>query len=62
MKKTLVIFIVFFTASVAFASIKEDKKLFETKCVKCHLLERALRKTKSLKAWKRTGKRMARYS
>ena len=62
MKKALVIFIVFFAASVAFASIKEDKKLFEAKCDKCHSLARALKKTKNLKAWKRTGKRMARYS
>ena len=32
MKKVLVIFIVVFTASVAFASVKEGKKLFEAKC------------------------------
>ncbi|NQT70167.1 MAG: hypothetical protein HQ552_11365, partial [Desulfobacteraceae bacterium] len=62
MKKVLVIFIVVFAASLAFASVEEGKKLFEAKCDKCHSLDRSLKKTKNLEAWKRTGERMARYS
>ena len=62
MKKLSVIFIVVFAASVAFGSVNDGKDLFETKCVKCHSLARSLQKTKNLKAWKRTNKRMARYS
>jgi mono/diheme cytochrome c family protein len=48
-----------FSASV---SAQMGKELFEKKCDKCHLLERALNKTKSLEAWKRTTARMAKYA
>ncbi len=62
MKNAFFIIITIFAASFAFASVQEGKVLFETKCGSCHSLERSLRKTKSLMAWKRTIKRMARYT
>ena len=62
MKNVIFILITIFTASLAFASVQEGKELFERKCDKCHSLERSLRKSKSLTAWNRTNKRMARYS
>ena len=62
MKNAFFIMIAIFTATFAFASIQEGKKIFESKCGVCHSLERSLRKTKSLGAWKRTIKRMAGYS
>lgn len=46
----------------SYASIEEGKKLFESKCDKCHSLERSLSKTKDLEAWKRTTMRMSGYS
>ena len=61
MKNALFIVIAVFTASVAFASVPDGKALFEKMCGNCHSLERSLRKNKSLKAWKRTAKRMIRY-
>jgi len=61
MKNALFIIIAVFTASVAFASVKEGQELFEQKCGNCHSLARSLRKSKSLSAWKRTAKRMIRY-
>lgn len=48
--------------SASYASIEEGKELFESKCDKCHFLERALSKTKDLEAWKRTTMRMSGYS
>jgi mono/diheme cytochrome c family protein len=62
MRKILLVLAVLFTASVASASNQEGKELFENRCSKCHLLERALNKTKSLEAWERTITRMAKYS
>lgn len=62
MKNAIFILITIFTASLAFASVQEGKELFERKCDKCHSLARSLKKSKSLTAWKRTNKRMARYS
>ena len=66
MKYVSFILIAIFTASFTFASIpqdkKLDKKLFESKCAKCHSLKKSLRKTKDLAAWQRTVKRMVKYS
>ncbi len=65
MKKIIYILILLFTASYtssAFASIPQDKKVFESKCSRCHSLKKSLRKTKNLAAWQRTIKRMAKYA
>lgn len=62
MKKVIFILITIFSVSVSLASVEEGKKLFEEKCDKCHSLERALSKTKDLDAWKRTTKRMSKYT
>jgi cytochrome c5 len=62
MKKAFFLVITFFAASVAFASIQDGKRLFETKCGDCHSLDKSLQKTKDLMAWKRTVKRMERYA
>jgi mono/diheme cytochrome c family protein len=62
MKIILSVLLIIFSSSFASASLEEGKNLFEEKCIKCHTLERALNKTKSLSAWKRTTSRMARYS
>ncbi len=61
MKNAFFFIIVILTASFAFASAQEGKALFEAKCGSCHSLDRSLRKTKGLEAWKRTIKRMASY-
>jgi len=62
MKQAFVFVITIFAASFVFASVQENKALFETKCGTCHSLERSLKKTKDLMAWKRTIKRMNRYA
>ena len=62
MKNAFFIIIDIFAASFAFASVQESKELFEAKCGSCHSLERSLRITKGLTAWKRTIKRMASYT
>ena len=62
MKRFTLIVLILFLLSFTFASADEGKELFELKCSKCHTLERALSKTKSLSAWKRTTRRMAKYS
>ncbi len=62
MRKFLLVLAVIFTASVVSAANQDGKELFENRCIKCHLLERALNKTKSLEAWERTITRMAKYS
>jgi mono/diheme cytochrome c family protein len=62
MKNITLIVLVIFLSSFTFVSADEGKELFKLKCSKCHTLERALSKTKSLSAWKRTSRRMARYS
>jgi mono/diheme cytochrome c family protein len=62
MKRFTLIVLIFFLLSFTFASADEGKELFELKCSKCHTLERALSKTKSLNAWKRTSRRMAKYA
>ena len=62
MKKAFILTITLFAASLAFASVQEDKTLFESACGTCHSLERSLRTTKNLMAWKRTIKRMNRYA
>ena len=51
-----------FCVSVATASAEEGKMLFESKCSKCHGLERALSQSKDLEAWARTTLRMSQYS
>jgi len=51
-----------FVSSTAFASLEEGEKLFKRKCGSCHSLERSLEKTKDVKAWKRTVKRMVRHA
>ncbi len=50
------------TASFLEATEKDSKMLFESKCGKCHSIDRALQKSKDLAAWKRTALRMSRYS
>jgi mono/diheme cytochrome c family protein len=62
MKRFTLIVLIFFLLSFTFASADEAKELFKLKCSKCHTLDRALSKTKSLSAWKRTSRRMAKYS
>ena len=63
MKKFLLLLLIAtFTVSIAPASSDEGKQIFENKCNKCHELERALTKSKDLKAWKLTTLRMSRYS
>ncbi len=62
MKKIVYIFILFFAASYALASIPQDKELFESKCSRCHSLKKSLRKTKDSAAWQRTIKRMVKYA
>jgi hypothetical protein len=54
--------ILIITSPIGFAAENEGKALFEQKCIKCHTLERALGKTKSLAAWRRTTSRMSRYA
>ncbi len=49
-------------ASYSDAAGLSGKELFESRCSKCHSLERALSKKKELKAWERTTKRMATYA
>jgi hypothetical protein len=61
-KRFTLIVLILFLLSFTFASADEGKELFELKCSKCHTLERSLSKTKSLSAWKRTSRRMAKYS
>lgn len=49
--------------SVAYAEMTEEGKvIFETKCSKCHPLDRALSKQKDLGSWKKTTLRMSKYS
>ncbi len=59
--KYLLFTIVLLTASASVAS-STGGNLFETKCAKCHSLERSLSQQKDLAAWKRTTQRMSRYS
>jgi mono/diheme cytochrome c family protein len=58
----VILFIVSLIVSNALAHADEGRELFEKKCSVCHTLERALSKTKSPGAWKRTTIRMAAYS
>lgn len=62
MRKSFFLILTIFSASLAFASIQEGRELFKTQCGTCHSLEKSLRKTKGLEAWKRTIKRMNRYA
>jgi mono/diheme cytochrome c family protein len=62
MRLIISVLLIVFSSSFASASLEEGENLFKEKCIKCHTLERALNKTKSLRAWKRTSKRMAKYS
>lgn len=57
-----VFFLFLFISTLSFASIEEGKNLFESKCGKCHSLERSLSKTKNLEAWQSTAFRMSGYS
>ncbi|MFH1459165.1 MAG: hypothetical protein ABIG64_02155 [Candidatus Omnitrophota bacterium] len=36
-----------------------EKNLFQTKCAKCHSLDKSLSKTKTLAGWQKTTQRMA---
>jgi hypothetical protein len=62
MREFVFILATIFTLSSAFASEKEDKNLFEEKCGKCHSLERSLSESKDTGGWRRTTRRMAKYS
>jgi mono/diheme cytochrome c family protein len=63
MMKLLYVFLTpAFFVSIATASMEEGKQLFESKCGKCHELERALTISKDPEAWKITSLRMSRYS
>jgi len=63
MKKMLfALFTQAFIVSIATASVEDGKRLFESKCIVCHDLERALTKSKDLEAWKITTLRMSRNS
>jgi mono/diheme cytochrome c family protein len=62
MKSFTLIVVIISLFSFTAASADEGKELFKSKCSKCHTLERSLSKTKSLSAWERTARRMARYS
>lgn len=55
-------FLLLTNVSFSSASSGSGKELFEKKCSKCHALDRALSKDKDLDAWKRTTKRMSKYS
>ncbi|MBI5408848.1 MAG: cytochrome c554 family protein [Nitrospirae bacterium] len=57
----LLIVAAFFTSG-AFASSDNGRQLFESRCDKCHPLERALIKSKTLEEWKKTTLRMSNYS
>ncbi len=61
MKELLTALMILLVPIVTYAT-EDGKDIFEKKCGKCHLLERALNKTKDLSAWKRTTLRMAKYS
>lgn len=61
MRKALCVLIMLCVSSFAIASERAGKDIFKETCGKCHSLERALSKTKNLKAWKRTTTRMSRY-
>ncbi|MBL7178817.1 MAG: multiheme c-type cytochrome [Pseudomonadota bacterium] len=62
MKRALILLIAILTSSLAFATVEDGKTLFEQKCDKCHSLERSLKKTKDLAAWKKTNLRMMKKS
>ncbi|MEN8262870.1 MAG: multiheme c-type cytochrome [Nitrospirota bacterium] len=62
MRLIILILIVIFTVSFTDASEQEGEDLFKSKCGKCHSLQRALTETKGLEGWKRTSRRMVRYS
>ena len=61
MRKALCVLIMLCVSSVAIAAERAGEDLFKGKCGKCHSIERALSKTKNLKAWQRTTTRMSRY-
>jgi len=61
MRKALCVLIMLCVSSFAVASERAGEVLFKGTCGKCHSLERALSKTKNLKAWQRTTTRMSRY-
>ena len=61
-KFKFLLFTVALAGSIAVASAEEGKQLLESKCDKCHELERSLSKSKDLAAWKSTTLRMSRYS
>ncbi len=62
MKKLLTVVITVFALPGSPALSQEDKSLFEKSCIRCHSLERILKKTKTLEGWRRTVLRMSSYS
>ena len=60
--KTMILFLFFFIATTSLSFAQEDnqgKELFESKCNKCHGLDRALGKKKDLQGWRSTTRRMS---
>jgi hypothetical protein len=50
------------TATFSCSSTQQGKVLFESKCAKCHPLDYAFGKKKSLDEWNKITETMARYS
>jgi len=62
MKIFFLFFLILSTAVNSSASTEKGENLFKRMCFICHPLQRALAKSKDLDGWKRTTKRMSRYS
>jgi hypothetical protein len=62
MKNILIIIFTCFFLFTGSASADEGKELFESKCKRCHSLERALNKSKDFESWGRTIARMSKYT
>jgi hypothetical protein len=59
MKIVLTVLITIIILSSTSALSQEGKSLLDKNCIRCHYLERIMSKNKSLKAWRRTVKRMS---